>query len=253
MSQSEIMFNHFLQKEDMEDAGCDLSIALRKNELDLDFCSDSYERQLVPYKSDNDTDSSCQEGPQRNHALFYLDFGDDKSSDFFAPAESTKLFGQLHRLPENLNLQLHDRVGLHEIDYNAEHCEMTYSEAGYTRRMETESKSLNELVPALQCRRPLPLLYFEKTPVYVNAKQYDRILKLRNKKLAAGRIKGPNYVFERPKSKTYRHESRSQHAKNRKRGENGRFLTKEELAEMELNEIPQDKTHLCPKIKKRAM
>ena len=95
------------------------------------------------------------------------------------------------------------------------------------------------------------MLYFEKTPVYVNAKQYERILKLRNKKLAAGKIKGPNYVFERPKSKTFRHESRSTHAKNRKRDENGRFYTKQQLAELEAAEQCQDKTHLCPKIKKR--
>lgn len=239
------MFHQSSNKGDMEDAGCDLSITYRKNEIDFDFCSDL---QLVPYESGNDTDSSYQEGPQRSHALFCLDFGDDKS-DFFAPSEGPKLFGQLHRLSENLNFHIHERAGLQEIDFNVSQRDVVYSES----RMETESCLGNELVPALQCRRPLPLLYFEKTPVYVNAKQYDRILKLRNKKLAAGRIKGPNYVFERPKSKTYRHESRSTHARNRKRGENGRFLTKEELAQMEFDEIPQDKTQLCPKIKKRPM
>jgi len=253
MTHSGIMFNYSLHKEDGEYIDCSLSMSFKKNELEMDFCSNSYERQLVPYKSDNDTDSCYPEGSHRNHALFYLDFSDDKSSDFFAPSESTKLFGQLHRLSENLNFHQSHRVGLQDIDYNAGNGEMAYSETGFSGKMETESKSLNSLVPALQCRRPLPLLYFEKTPVYVNAKQYDRILKLRNKKVAAGKIKGPNYIFERPKSKTYRHESRSQHAKNRKRGENGRFLTKEELNEMEFDKILQDKTHFCPKIKKRPM
>ena len=110
--------------------------------------------------------------------------------------------------------------------------------------------ALDQLVPILYCRKPLPLLEFERTPVYVNSKQYDRILKLRKKKLERGAIKGPNYIFERPKSQTYLHESRSKHAKNRNRLENGRFVAKRSDDNSEIQEIATEKTHLCPRIKK---
>ena len=254
MTQSDIRYERFINCEDFEGVPSDLSVILRKHEMDPEFYSDTYSRQLVPCKSDNDTDSSCQDNVIRNNqALYDLDFNDDKSSDFFAPTHNTRLFGQLHRLGENFNFHVTEKsCCMLEIESDAGYHKMIPANETTCCRMETEQTSLKELVPILHCRKPLPLLYFEKSPAYVNAKQYDRILKLRNKKLADGRIKGPNFVFERPKSKTFRHESRSLHAKNRKREGNGRFTTKKEATiEHQFQEIPQDKSHLCPKIKKR--
>mmetsp|Transcript_9828 Transcript_9828/g.12769 ORF Transcript_9828/g.12769 Transcript_9828/m.12769 type:complete len:254 (-) Transcript_9828:183-944(-) len=77
-------------------------------------------------------------------------------------------------------------------------------------------------------------------PIYVNAKQYRRILKrrehravleeyFRKKKLAAAAKGGNGSGEEDGRKRTYTHESRHRHAMKRPRGPGGRFLTKDEL------------------------
>lgn len=68
-------------------------------------------------------------------------------------------------------------------------------------------------------------------PLYVNAKQYHRILKRR---LARARLEELNRLSR--SRKPYLHESRHRHACSRPRGKGGRFLTADEIEQMKKEE-----------------
>jgi len=68
----------------------------------------------------------------------------------------------------------------------------------------------------------------EEHPLYVNAKQFHRILKRRAARQRLGE-KSPLSTGRKP----YLHESRHNHAKRRLRGPKGRFLTAEEVKALE--------------------
>lgn len=76
----------------------------------------------------------------------------------------------------------------------------------------------------------------EEDPVYVNAKQYHRIM-IRRQQRAKLDAKLGSTARER---KQFLHESRHRHAMRRPRGPGGRFLTKAEIAALEAKTSPTE-------------
>jgi hypothetical protein len=89
-------------------------------------------------------------------------------------------------------------------------------------------------MPTEMMQMPAAMGVMEEEPLYVNAKQYNRILKRRQAraKLEAAMRSSKSAGEKAP----YMHESRHRHAMKRPRGPGGRFLTAAEIAELKRKE-----------------
>lgn len=91
--------------------------------------------------------------------------------------------------------------------------------------------------PSQQMQHPqspeMPQGAQEESPLYVNAKQFHRILKRR---VARQRLEEALRLTSKGR-KPYLHESRHNHAMRRPRGPGGRFLTADEVAEIERKKL----------------
>lgn len=85
----------------------------------------------------------------------------------------------------------------------------------------SESPFMLDSLTPMKCMLPTNML--EEEPVFVNARQYERILKRR-----VAKTREQDTVTPKEK-KPYKHESRHSHACKRERGPSGAFLPKDKV------------------------
>jgi len=110
------------------------------------------------------------------------------------------------------------------MQQNPEYMQRFYEQAMSAQAALAQQQQASASDPHPPSSPPLSPSAAEPEPIYVNAKQYKRIVKRRE-----ARARLEERIKKQPRKK-YLHKSRHNHAMKRKRGPGGRFLTKAELA-----------------------
>lgn len=120
-----------------------------------------------------------------------------------------------------------------QVDYRQQYAcvPLSHPEPYYHGLLSTYGPlSMPQMMGVASPRVPLPLDLTQDEPIYVNAKQYNAILRRRQYR---AKLEAQNKVSKN--RKPYLHESRHLHALKRARGSGGRFLNMKKLAESALN------------------
>ncbi|EER28756.1 Transcriptional activator [Coccidioides posadasii str. Silveira] len=154
------------------------------------------------------------------------------------PRSPPQVAGQMSSLPnqvpmpQNASMQQQRRMSQ---QMNSPHVQNAQPVMNHTMSRPSGQPSMPPPPPAhqpVQQSQPSPEIVTgpaEESPLYVNAKQFHRILKRR---VARQKLEEQLRLTSKGR-KPYLHESRHNHAMRRPRGPGGRFLTAEEVAAME--------------------
>ena len=138
--------------------------------------------------------------PQHNHHsnMFGLGLNEHDTNNI----ASNRIFSSINKLPEHSLFNGNQSNQLSLLPF-----------AEITKSKPLEPNSTDKAAPitniqpvqnyfpfVVECRKPLPPLRVEEEPIYVNAKQYERIMKMRLKRAKAGLVMGAARPFERSKN-----------------------------------------------------
>ncbi|KAL1990893.1 hypothetical protein VTN49DRAFT_5896 [Thermomyces lanuginosus] len=159
------------------------------------------------------------------------------------PRSPTQVSGQMPsmqsqvQMPQNSQLQQPRRMSQHVASPHVPNAQPVVNHVGRPGVPSAMPPPPQGTVPQAQPTEGVASGGQEESPLYVNAKQFHRILKRR---VARQKLEEQLRLTSKGR-KPYLHESRHNHAMRRPRGPGGRFLTADEVAAMERKKAEEAK------------
>ena len=114
---------------------------------------------------------------------------------------------------------------------------------GYPLISSVDGYSLPQLNNGIKQKYLMKTL-FDNKYIYINGKQYHRIMKRREVRKKIKESMNDNKNIKDKNNKKYHHESRHRHAMNRERGKGGRFIGKNKLENENNDKNKEDKNNI---------